>query len=118
MSSTVLTDLGLGTLPVFIDENGRIQLIDQRKLPETVEYFDATLFDDMLVAIETMVVRGAPSIGVAAGFSLAWEAARLAQVQTDKNAFLKELISQGDKLKATRPTAVNLAWAVDLILDR
>jgi methylthioribose-1-phosphate isomerase len=113
-----MSEIGLGTLPVNIDENGRIQLIDQRKLPESYELFDATSFEDMLMAIETMVVRGAPSIGVAAAFSLAWEAERLALTHTDKDSFLKALIEKGNQLKATRPTAVNLAWAVDLIVDR
>lgn len=116
--SPVISELGLGTMPVIIDQDGRIQLIDQRKMPETCEFFDATSFDDMLFAIETMVVRGAPSIGVAAAFSLAWEAERLAEIYNDKNDFMNALVKQGERLKATRPTAVNLAWAVDLILDR
>jgi len=117
-SNSVISEIGLGTMPVLISEDDKILLIDRRKLPETVEYFDATAFDDMLVAIETMVVRGAPSIGVAAGFSLAWEAVVLSLQISDKEKFLKALTEKGDKLKATRPTAVNLGWAVDLILDR
>ncbi len=117
-SNSVISEIGLGTMPVVIDDRNRIMLIDQRRLPEVVEYFDATAFGDMLVAIETMVVRGAPSIGVAAAFSLAWEAGVLASRLTDATEFLKALTEKGFELKATRPTAVNLAWAVDLILDR
>lgn len=117
-SNSVISEIGLGTMPVMLSADGKILLIDQRRLPETIEYFDATAFDDMLVAIETMVVRGAPSIGVAAGFSLAWEAEVLASKISDKQQFLTALTEKGGRLKATRPTAVNLAWAVDLILDR
>ena len=79
------------------------------------EYFDATAFDDMLFAIEEMVVRGAPSIGVAAAYGLAWEAERLTR-NTDPAHFLETLEDRAKRLKATRPTAVNLAWAVDLMI--
>lgn len=108
-------ELGVGTLPVLVGDGDRVLLIDQRKLPGQTEYFDATKFDDMLLAIGDMVVRGAPSIGVAAAFGLAWEADRIAMRVSDKKQFLLELSEQGKKLKETRPTAVNLAWAVELI---
>lgn len=117
-SNSAISEIGLGTMPVTIGADGRILLIDQTKLPETVEYFDATAFDDMLVAIKDLVVRGAPSIGVAAAFSLAWEAALIATQISDKQKFLQVLTDKGHQLNATRPTAVNLKWAVDLILDR
>ena len=69
-------------MPVKID-NGRILLIDQRKIPDAVEYIDATALDTMCTAIKDMVVRGAPSIGVAAGLSLAAEAKRLRREELD-----------------------------------
>jgi len=116
--SSLISEIGLGTLPVVITDDHKILLIDQRKLPEVFEYFDATSFDDMCFAIETMVVRGAPSIGVAAAFSLAWEADVLAKTISKRDEFLNALQTKGDQLKSTRPTAVNLAWAVDLIVDR
>ncbi|MBX9670238.1 MAG: S-methyl-5-thioribose-1-phosphate isomerase [Candidatus Obscuribacterales bacterium] len=115
-SNNAITDIGIGTMPVLIDESGRILLIDQRHLPDKFEYFDATSFDDMVHAIKVMVVRGAPSIGVAAGFSLAWESEIVARMSP--STFLTALKERGDRLKETRPTAVNLAWAVDLIINR
>ncbi|MDZ4832175.1 MAG: S-methyl-5-thioribose-1-phosphate isomerase [Candidatus Melainabacteria bacterium] len=117
-SNSTISEIGLGTMPVLIGEGDQILLIDQTKLPESVEYFNATAFDDMLIAIKNLVVRGAPSIGVAAAFSLAWEAVLLASKITDEKTFLAALAVKGWELKATRPTAVNLAWSVDLIIDR
>lgn len=67
--------LDIGVLPLVLDGE-RVLLVDQRQLPYKLEMFDATSLDDMCFAIEDMVVRGAPSIGVAAAFGLAMEAVR------------------------------------------
>jgi methylthioribose-1-phosphate isomerase len=98
-------------------ENGRVLLIDQRLLPERVEIFDATALDAMCFAIRDMVVRGAPAIGVAAALGLANEAGRLARGNGDKQSFLRSLASARDELQATRPTAVNLRWATNVLFD-
>jgi methylthioribose-1-phosphate isomerase len=90
-------------------------LLDQRKLPGQLEYFDATSFDDLCFAIKEMIVRGAPSIGVAAAFGFAIEAARLSHMLKAEN-LLKLLPSIKEKLDNTRPTAVNLHWATDRLL--
>ncbi len=91
-----------------------LQMIDQRLLParfEIVTYRDAA---GVAESIRDMVVRGAPAIGVAAAYGLALEACR------SKAATVSELLAQvnqaGVLLKAARPTAVNLAWAVDRVL--
>lgn len=107
-------DIGVGTMPVKI-ENDRVMLIDQRFLPEKTEYFDATEFDAMCEAIRVMVVRGAPSIGVAAAYGLAYEADRLARVSKSRDEFFKRLSESRNVLDATRPTAVNLIWATEQI---
>src|SRR5271163_4317960 len=69
--------LDAGHLPLKL-ESGRLLFIDQRLLPDVLEYFDATSFGDLCFAIKEMVVRGAPSIGVAAAFGYAMEANRRA----------------------------------------
>ena len=96
-------------------EGGRVLLIDQRLLPDKVEYFDATGLEEMCFAIKEMVVRGAPSIGVAAAFGMASEAQRLALAGADAASVKVQMQQACEKLQATRPTAVNLRWATDKI---
>lgn len=101
-----------GMMPLKI-EAGKLLLVDQRKLPFALEYFDATSLDDVCFAISEMVVRGAPSIGVVAGFGLAFECKRL----LDASDFLVRVDKARARLAATRPTAVNLVWALDKIWE-
>lgn len=82
-----------------------LRLLDQRALPLRETYVDAQHVDAVAAAIHDMVVRGAPAIGVAAGYGLALAAAAG-----------EDLAAAGERLKAARPTAVNLAWAVDRIV--
>ncbi len=95
--------------------DGRIVLLDQRKIPETVEDFDATELEDMCFAIKDMVVRGAPSIGVAGALGLAWEAKRLAEAGVGHERFLASVAEARKSLEKTRPTAVNLRWGLERI---
>lgn len=111
-------ELGIGTMPITIEEDKSIILLDQRALPESVTYFDATDFDKMLFAIKNMVVRGAPSIGVAGAFGLASKAFSLAKEDHSKTEFIEMLADARDELQATRPTAVNLKWETDAIFER
>lgn len=109
-------DLEIGLLPLSF-EQGKLTLIDQRYLPKKLAYFDATSFADICFAIKDMVVRGAPSIGVAAAFGFALEANRCRQgAGTEKRDFLPEVMDIKERLDATRPTAVNLRWATDRML--
>ncbi len=104
-----------GTMPVHTD-NGKIILIDQRKLPDTIEYFDATDIDQMCFAICDMVVRGAPSISAAAALSMAAHVKKVADSHTAQISVA--LLDQvKEKLDATRPTAVNLKWATGEVHD-
>jgi len=91
--------------------NDHVRLIDQTRLPNEFDYVEIRLYEDMAMAIETMIVRGAPAIGVAAAYGV-YLGAR--QIQTsDRSEFLTQLEKVAERLRATRPTAVNLFWAID-----
>ncbi len=118
MSASLTMSFQPGVLPIKV-EGERLLLVDQRKLPAELCYFDATSRDQMVFAIKDMVVRGAPSIGVAAAFGLAFEARRLASSSNHGEPdlllraqdFLNEFAQAAEELNQTRPTAVNLVWA-------
>jgi len=89
----------------------RLELLDQRVLPHTVRYSPCSSAEDVALAIRTMVVRGAPAIGCAAAHGVALEATRLAgQAPLDFDAGLERAFTL---LAASRPTAVNLFWALE-----
>lgn len=85
-----------------------VEIIDQTKLPFAFEVLRIEHLNQMVAAIKTMQVRGAPLIGVAAAYGVA-----LAMLEDDSDAHLHYA---ANTLKASRPTAVNLAWAVDRML--
>ncbi len=90
---------------------GRVRLIDQRQLPGQVVYLDCADHREVAEAIRNLSVRGAPAIGIAAAMGLALGAR---SIETrDPDHFLRELSRIADELAATRPTAVNLFWALD-----
>ncbi|MGZ3939533.1 MAG: hypothetical protein ACXVLT_13015, partial [Flavisolibacter sp.] len=90
-------------------DEGVIQIIDQRHLPHQFVIEDLETVEQMVRAIKDMHLRGAGLIGAAAGFGM-----YLAALEAPKNDSFDEFISKAaESLKATRPTAVNLAWAVD-----
>lgn len=97
-------------------KKGELILIDQRKLPMEETYLYCRDVDDVATAIRDMAVRGAPAIGVAAAFGLAL-AARASEA-TAFAEFLRDLETASDALRATRPTAVNLQWALERIKRR
>jgi methylthioribose-1-phosphate isomerase len=91
-----------------------VLLIDQTRLPSEYAVVEISRCDDMALAIKTMIVRGAPAIGVAAAYGM-YLGAR--EIETDnRDEFLSRLESVAQKLRATRPTAVNLFWAIDRML--
>ncbi|MNK55576.1 Methylthioribose-1-phosphate isomerase [compost metagenome] len=95
--------------------DGAVELIDQTRLPEALETVVCQKWEEIADAIVTMKVRGAPAIGVVAAMGMALGAH---QSEAASGAELVEdLIRVGDALKATRPTAVNLAWAVDRMVE-
>ena len=98
---------------VFWEDN-QLKMIDQRILPGRFEIVSFKDHVSVARAIKDMVVRGAPAIGAAAAFGMAL--AGYESTATSSNDLLNDLQNASDTLKAARPTAVNLAWAVDRIL--
>jgi methylthioribose-1-phosphate isomerase len=92
-----------------------VRLIDQTRLPTEFAYVEIRRAMDMVTAIQTMIVRGAPAIGVAAAFGMALAAQ---EIETeDRQEFLDHLESVAHALRQTRPTAINLFWAIDQMLN-
>ena len=89
----------------------RLELIDQRALPARLEYVSCTNAAEVAEAIRSMVVRGAPAIGCAAAFGVALEAKR--QERCTRAEFDAAMETAFRSLAASRPTAVNLFWALD-----
>jgi methylthioribose-1-phosphate isomerase len=83
-----------------------LRMLDQTKLPNEEHWVEASTYQEAASAIKTMVVRGAPLIGVVAAFGLAMAA----------KESLDTLPEAAEALRATRPTAVNLTWAIDRML--
>jgi methylthioribose-1-phosphate isomerase len=98
----------------WVPERGALRLIDQRTLPGELTFVEVTSPADVAQAIRDMTVRGAPAIGVAAAFGMALAAHHSRATATPD--LLKELQSAGALLRAARPTAVNLGWAVERML--
>jgi methylthioribose-1-phosphate isomerase len=95
-------------------EDDQLKMIDQRILPGRFEVLSYTDHVSVAQAIADMVVRGAPAIGAAAGFGLAL--AGFESASTSIGDLLKDLFGASEVLRAARPTAVNLAWAIDRIM--
>ena len=90
---------------------GKCQMLDQRLLPEQEVWLDYDSYEDVAEAIRSMVVRGAPAIGIAAAIG-AWFAAR--DIVTESSPeFFAEFQRRCNHLAASRPTAVNLSWALE-----
>jgi methylthioribose-1-phosphate isomerase len=97
-------------------ENGILKLIDQTKLPTEYRIVECRTFEEAAAAIKDMIVRGAPAIGVTAAYGIAIGAAA---IDTDsKDRFFEELESVCAVIRNTRPTAVNLFWAVERMLRK
>ena len=87
-------------------EENKLKLLDQTKLPDELSYVYCESYQDVIIAIKDMIVRGAPAIGVTAAFGMAL--ADIDGVDLNKAAI---------EIKSARPTAVNLFWAVDRVLN-
>ena len=94
--------------------NGTLRLLDQTRLPSEEVMVEVHGYLEAIDAIKEMRVRGAPAIGVTAAYAVAM-AARELDIP-GKEAFLRRLGEAGAEIKAARPTAVNLMWAVDRML--
>ncbi|MCD6249859.1 MAG: S-methyl-5-thioribose-1-phosphate isomerase [candidate division Zixibacteria bacterium] len=90
----------------------KLRLIDQTRLPGDIVYNDYDDYHEIIKAIQRLEVRGAPAIGIAAAYALA-----VGVVQTGQYE-IKQIEAIGRTIKDARPTAVNLAWAIDRVLSR
>lgn len=100
----------------FREDDGVLYLIDQRHLPDALVEYDCRSAGEVAFAIREMIVRGAPAIGQAAAIGLALTAAKFA----DSRPYARRATIRGgaNALRVSRPTAVNLAWAVDRLMAR
>ena len=90
-------------------ENNKIKIIDQTKLPFKFSIIELKNLNDFCIAIKKMKVRGAPLIGITAAFGFA--------VSINKDPSMSNIKRSYDALIKTRPTAINLKWALDNILN-
>ena len=98
--------LALEPAAALIWDSARLAVLDQTELPHREVWLDCRSADDVAEAIRRLAVRGAPNIGIAAAYGVALELARVPDAWRDGVG----------RLRGCRPTAVNLAWAVDRVL--
>ncbi|MCP4683863.1 MAG: S-methyl-5-thioribose-1-phosphate isomerase [bacterium] len=89
-----------------------LRLIDQTRLPGELVFNEYDNHQDIIEAIKRLEVRGAPAIGISAAYALAIAAGRLSETEFSN----EEVRRLGEEIKAARPTAVNLFWAIDRLL--
>ena len=94
---------------IWLNEDGYIEVIDQRILPHKLEIVRLISYKDAVVAIKNMTVRGAPLIGATAAYGIYLAVREMIEKQLN-GEFLEQAF---DELRASRPTAVNLFWALD-----
>jgi methylthioribose-1-phosphate isomerase len=99
-------DLDPNDIVRYEEDGPRVVLLDQRRLPDEVVELECRTVDELVAAIRGLAIRGAPAIGVAAAYGLALAAERGEDLSTAAGA-----------LAAARPTAVNLAWALEQMQD-
>ena len=101
---------GKNLTTIIYDKNSDfVKIIDQRLLPHDLKIIDLKTLSEVLFAIKEMQVRGAPLIGVTAAYGM--------YLASKSDSNIENLINAAKQLKNTRPTAVNLSWAVDKIID-
>jgi methylthioribose-1-phosphate isomerase len=104
------------TIRTVTFDGSRVKMIDQTALPSRLSYVTYTTPEEVASAIRTMVVRGAPAIGVAAAMGIAL-AARRSKAGTLSD-LIRDIESSAALLRSTRPTAVNLFWGIDRVMKK
>jgi len=89
------------------------KMVDQTKFPDKFEYVNIKTGQEMFEAIKTMIVRGAPAIGIAGAHGVILFAQELAEKKLPRDEFIRKLLEKADYMITARPTAVNLMWAVE-----
>jgi len=110
-----LSEKTLSLLKTVEWKNNKVVMIDQTKLPNELVFVEYSDYIDVARAIKNLVVRGAPAIGVSGAFGLAL--ASLQSKAATKEQLLSDLEEARKTLFETRPTAVNLAWGLDKIMQ-
>jgi len=95
-------------------KENKVIIVNQLKLPTEIEYIECITPERVVEAIKNMEIRGAPAIGAAAAYALALAAIR--SNAKSRKELLKEIHEVAEKLKSTRPTAINLFWAINRVL--
>lgn len=96
-------------------ENNAVYILDQRLLPDKIEYLKCTHYEEIAKAIENLSIRGAPAIGIAAAWAVA--VASISLNASSPEELLLQLNPVFQRLINTRPTAVNIKWAIDRMHD-
>jgi len=97
-------------------KDGIIVMIDQRKLPNKLEFIECDDYMQVIEAIQNMTIRGAPAIGVAAAMALGLFAQK-SKVKT-KEELIKELEIVARDLSSSRPTGMNLFWTIQRVMNK
>ena len=105
-----------GMLRTVIWREGSVSLLDQTRLPTRLVYIRCRKHKDIVKAIKNMVVRGAPAIGVSAAYGLALAASTSKAKRTTE--LMEELDTAYWELRSTRPTAINLFWGLDRVMNK
>ena len=108
-------DAGASSLKTVEWKERKVVMIDQTKLPNQLVFVEYDDYNQVADAIRTLVVRGAPAIGVSGAFGLALAA--LQSRATNKDDMMTDLESARKVLFETRPTAINLAWGLERIMN-
>jgi methylthioribose-1-phosphate isomerase len=108
--------------PAVVWNEGRLQLLDQRRLPHEIAYLSIETLEQAFDAIRSLAVRGAPAIGIAAAYALVVSMSRVRasahETEPEPAEFLERLGAFARRLDEARPTAVNLAWATARVCRR
>lgn len=109
------------------EAGGSVVILDQSLLPNEEKYIELETPEEMYEAIQKLRVRGAPAIGIFASYAMAALAHQMLKYKpissccgasgTSDDVFMQEMMAKGEYLKSSRPTAVNLAWAVDRVIQ-
>ena len=102
--------------PTIMWQDGRVRLIDQTKLPLEEEYIETDDYRIVCDAIYRLAIRGAPAIGVAGAYACVLAANEIEASELDD--FVQIYLQKADEIGATRPTAVNLMWAVKQMKEK
>ncbi len=110
-----MTEKMMSLLKTVEWKDNKVVMIDQTKLPNELVFVEYSDYNDVARAIKTLIVRGAPAIGVSGAFGLAL--ASLQSKAATKEQLLSDLETARKILYETRPTAINLAWGLDKIMQ-